>query len=66
MDDADLSELYGMEGVVIVGIANRERDLLGRADEWLHTRLQINCSLQFDAYTDDGLVSILQRRCRTR
>jgi Cdc6-like AAA superfamily ATPase len=57
-----LRELYGMDGVAIVGIANRERELFSRVDDWLNTRLRTCTTITLDAYADSELVDILQRR----
>jgi Cdc6-like AAA superfamily ATPase len=63
LDDLTLlRELYGMEGVAIVGIANRERELFSRLDDWLNTRLRSSTTITLSAYTDAELVAILKRR----
>ena len=63
LDDLTLlRELYGMEGVSIIGIANRERDLYSRVDDWLNTRLRICQTIKPEPYSDDELVAIINRR----
>lgn len=63
LDDLTLlRELYGMDGVAIVGIANRERELFSRLDDWLNTRLRTSTIIEFSTYSDTDLVAILQRR----
>lgn len=63
LDDLTLvRELYGMDEVAIVGIANRERELFSRLNEGLKTRLRTATMIHLDAYTDDDLVGIIQRR----
>lgn len=61
--DADvLRELYGIPHVTTICIANRERDVVGPLDERLRSRLRSGVHVQFDAYSDDALVAILQDR----
>ena len=57
-----LREVYGMEGVAVVGITNRKHDLLGRVNEWLSTRIRSCVTIRLEAYNDDQLVDILARR----
>jgi orc1/cdc6 family replication initiation protein len=61
--DADvLRELYGIPHVTTICIANRERDVVGTLDERLRSRLRSSVSVEFDAYSDEALVTILEDR----
>jgi orc1/cdc6 family replication initiation protein len=57
-----LKELYAIPEVTMVMIANRERDVYDALDERLQSRLRGSVTIQFDAYSDDQLVSILEDR----
>lgn len=69
LDEADqlddpglLRQLYGLSGVTMVLITNRERDLFDPLDDRLQSRLRTSVQVEFDAYSHDALVAILSDR----
>lgn len=59
-----LYDLYRIQGLEMVMIANREEDLFSPIDNRLQSRLRTCARIQFDKYHDDELVSILRDRVR--
>lgn len=54
--------LYELPHVSMITISNREESLLARADDRTASRLRCGVRIQLDAYTDQQLVDILERR----
>jgi Cdc6-like AAA superfamily ATPase len=54
--------LYELPHVATITISNREESLLKRADDRTASRLRSGVRIQLDAYSDQQLVDILERR----
>jgi len=59
-----LYDLHSVRGLSWICIANREVDLLARLDDRTHSRVSVGYRVQFDRYTTDTVIEILDRRAR--
>jgi len=57
-----LHSLYEIPHVAVIIISNREEELLQRAESQTASRIRSGAWIQLDAYSDDELVDILERR----
>jgi orc1/cdc6 family replication initiation protein len=61
-DKGTLYELYRTKAVTMVLIANHEEEFFSQLNRRLMSRLQTSARIQFDQYSRDELVSILEKR----
>jgi orc1/cdc6 family replication initiation protein len=63
-DTRVLYDLYSIDGLSMILIANREEDLFGRLDDRVVSRLQSARRVRFEKYGLEQVVSILESRVR--
>ncbi|WP_281195823.1 Cdc6/Cdc18 family protein [Halorubrum sp. F4] len=59
-----LYDLHEFRGLSWIGIANDEIDLLADLDQRVRSRISVGYRVRFDAYGDDTIADILERRAR--
>jgi Cdc6-like AAA superfamily ATPase len=59
-----LYDLHQISGVSWIAVANREIDLFAGLEERVHSRMSVGFRVMFNAYDDDTITEILDRRAR--